>query len=198
MPNSEAIFATLTKDHVFSKLDCSKGYWYIAMHANNIENTTSSSPSGLFQFRRMPLGLVNARASYGCMMRKLLNEQMWPEHLAVLRKVFKRLISPGITVKPSKCFLGYSKIDFVGHQVGEGQLMTQDDKVERVQEASVPQTVTQVRSFLGPTIYYRKLIQNYVSIWYPFNKPTKVVWSENADRAFKAMMCCTPTERSKS
>lgn len=87
--------------------------------------------------------------------------------------MFKRLISPGITVKPSKCFLGYSKIDFVGHQVGEGQLMTQDDKVERVQVASVPQTVTQVRSFPRPTIYYRKIIQNYVSIWYPLTNPRK-------------------------
>ena len=33
IPNPEAIFATLSKDHVFSKLDCSKYFWQIAMHA---------------------------------------------------------------------------------------------------------------------------------------------------------------------
>ena len=68
----------------------------------------------------------------------------WPEHLAIIREVYKHLMSAGITVKPSKCCLGYSRIDFVGHKVGDGQLTTQDDKVERVQEAPVPETVTQV------------------------------------------------------
>ena len=56
-----------------SKLNCSKGYWQIAMHAKDIEKTAFSSPPGLFQFRRMPFGLVHAGTSYGRMKRILLN-----------------------------------------------------------------------------------------------------------------------------
>ena len=82
----------------------------------------------------------------------------WPEHLAILREVYKHLMSAGMTVKPSKCCLGYSRIDFVGHKVEEGQLTTQDDKLDRVQEAPVPQTVTQVGSFLGFTGYYKTFV----------------------------------------
>ena len=74
------------------------------MHANDIEKIAFSSPSGLFQFRRMPFVLVNVEASYGRMMRKLLNglygvdnyvddvmvhTQTWPEHLAVVRGIPK-------------------------------------------------------------------------------------------------------------
>ena len=44
----------------------------------------------------------------------------WPEHLAILRDVFKRIISAGITVESSKCCLAYSTSDFVGDKVGEG------------------------------------------------------------------------------
>ena len=132
MPNPGAIFATLSRDHVFSKLDCSKGYWQIAMHTEDIEWVVFSSPSGLFLFRRMPFRLINAGTSYGRSKRKLLNgltgvdnyvddivvrTQTWPEHLVVLREVFKRLMSAGITVKSSKCCLGYSKIYFVSHQL---------------------------------------------------------------------------------
>ena len=77
----------------------------------------------------MPFGLVNAGASYGRII--LLNglsgvdnyvddivvhTQTWPEDLAIRREVFKRLMSAGITVKPSKYCLGR----FIGHKVGEG------------------------------------------------------------------------------
>ena len=34
MPNPEAIFATLSKYHVFSKLDCSKGCWQFVCHVD--------------------------------------------------------------------------------------------------------------------------------------------------------------------
>ena len=33
MPNPEALFIALSKDHVFNKPDCSKGYCQIVMHA---------------------------------------------------------------------------------------------------------------------------------------------------------------------
>ena len=77
-------------------------------------------------------------------------------------------MSAEITVKQSKCCLGYSKIYFVSHKVGEGHLMTQEEKVERMQEA-----VTQARSFLGHTGYYRKFTPNYVSIATPLTDLTK-------------------------
>ena len=67
MSNPEQIFSSLTRYVFFSKVDCSKGYWQIA-----IEKTAFSTPSGLFQFRRMPFWLVNVGASYWRMMRKLL------------------------------------------------------------------------------------------------------------------------------
>ena len=76
-------------------------------------------------------------------------------------------MSDEITVKPSKCCL-----DFVGHKIGEGQLMTKDDKVERVQEASVPRIFTQVRSFLGLTGYYRRFTPNDANIATPLTDLT--------------------------
>ena len=60
------------------------------------------------------------------------------------------------------------------------------DKAERVQEETVPQTVTQVTSFLGLTRYYRKFIPNYATIASPLTnltkkwQRTKVVWSGDA------------------
>ena len=50
MPNPEAIFATVSKYHVSSKLDCSKGFWQIAMHAKDKENIAFSCHSGYSNF----------------------------------------------------------------------------------------------------------------------------------------------------
>ena len=216
MSNPEQIFSSLTRDIFFSKVDCSKGYWQIAMNPSDIEKTAFSTPRGLFQFRRMPFGLVNAGASYCRMMRKLLYDidgadnyvddiiihtNTWTEHVLVLDKVFHRLSEAGVTVKPSKCYLGYSTIDFVGHRIGKGEIRTQADKVDKVKNATIPTTVTQVKSFLGLTGYYRKFIYNYATIATPLTdltkkgRPSRVVWTDETDKAFnqlKASLCSDP------
>ena len=73
MPNPEAIFASLSGDKFFSKLDFTKGYWQIPMKDEDKEKTAFSSSLGLLQFRRMPFGLVNAGATYSRMMRNLVD-----------------------------------------------------------------------------------------------------------------------------
>ena len=79
----------------------------------------------------------------------IIHTNTWAKHVLVLGKVFHKLSEAGITVKPSKCYLGYATIDFVGHRIGKGEIRTQSDKVDKVKHATIPTTVTQVRSFLG-------------------------------------------------
>ena len=151
---------------------------------------------------------MNAGALYCRMMRKLLYDvdgadnyvddiiiytNTWAEHVLVLGKVFHRLSKAGITVKPSKCYLGYATIDFVGHRIGKGEIRTQSDKVDKVKHATIPTNVTQVRSFLGLTGYYRKFIYNYATIATPLTdltkkgRPSRVVWTDETDKAFNQL-----------
>ena len=81
----------------------------------------------------------------------IIHNRTWAEHLSTLKEVFTRIRYAGIIIKPSKCCVGYPSVDFVGHHVGQGHIHTQEDKIEKVQNAAIPQTVTQVRSFLGLT-----------------------------------------------
>ena len=65
--------------------------------------------------------------------------------------------------------------------------MSQADKIDKICQAPVPQTVTQVRSFFGFAGYYRKFIDNYATLTDLTKKgrPPRVIWTEETDHAFK-------------
>ena len=105
------------------------------MNPKDKVKTAFSTPAGFFHFKRMPFGFVNAGASYCRMMRELLlgvkevdsyvddiivHSQTWEEHLLTLKLVFERIHKAGITIKPSKCYVAFTSVDFVGHHVGDG------------------------------------------------------------------------------
>jgi len=73
MPNVDDIYARLAPARYFSKLDFCKGYWQIPMTDEDKPKTAFSTPLGLYQFTCMPFGLQNAGATYGRMMRKVLD-----------------------------------------------------------------------------------------------------------------------------
>ncbi|XP_062600904.1 uncharacterized protein LOC134262520 [Saccostrea cucullata] len=52
---------------------CDGGYWQLPLDDASKEITDFQTPSGLFQFRVMPFGLINASASFSRLMRKLLD-----------------------------------------------------------------------------------------------------------------------------
>ena len=186
------------------------------MNVDDKEKTAFSSTLGLFQFVRMPFGLVNAGATYERMMRKLLSGMQgvandvddvivysatWDEHMFSLRELFNRVKEASLTIKPSKCSVACTQVDFVAHKFGAGQLTTQMDKVERVWNAEIPRNKTQVRSLLGLVGYYRKFVDNFDSLTAPLSdltksgKPDTVQWNEDLQERFeeiKSRLCNAP------
>ena len=216
MPNPEEIYAKLNKGNYFSTFDFYKGYWQIPMNVDDKEKTAFSSTLGLFQFVRMPFALVNAGATYERMMRKLLSGMQgvanyvddvivysatWDEHMFSLRELFNRVKEASLTIKPSKCSVACTQVNFIGHKVGAGQLTTQMDKVERVRNAEILRNKTQVRSLLGLAGYYRKFVDNFASLTAPLSdltkngKPYTVQWNEDLQERFeeiKSRLCNAP------
>ncbi|XP_014673402.1 PREDICTED: uncharacterized mitochondrial protein AtMg00860-like [Priapulus caudatus] len=79
----------------------------------------------------------------------------------------------GLIARPSKFMLGYSKLKFLGHKVGGGNVGPQDVLVSRIQNAPVPQTKQEVRAFMGLAGYYRKYIPNFATIAAPLTDLTR-------------------------
>jgi len=73
LPRIEDIFEKLGKACIFSTLDLKAGYWQIPMDVDDKEKTAFITPEGLFQFKLMPFGLVNAPSRFARIISDILN-----------------------------------------------------------------------------------------------------------------------------
>ena len=88
---------------------------------------------------------MNSGSTFKIMMRKLLHgcskannyvvdilghTKCWDDHLVPSRDISTRARDAGLTLKPSKCLIGFESIAFTGHVVGKGILQMEDDKLE--------------------------------------------------------------------
>ncbi|XP_038059124.1 uncharacterized protein LOC119730344 [Patiria miniata] len=208
LPNPDEIFASLSADRFFTKLDLTKGYWQIPLTEESKPKTAFATPFGLFQFRVMPFGLINAPATFSRLMRTVLREVLnvhnyiddilihttsWQDHLKTLKEVLKRLREAKLSARPKKCQVGFSSIHFLGHIIGHGQLKPHPDNIEKIRSAPRPTTKKQMRSFLGLCNYYRKFIPDFAAIAVPLTdktkgrEPNKIIWTESQELAFNSL-----------
>ena len=205
IPDQDEIFAKLANDYYFTKIDLTKGYWQVPLTDHAKPFTAFVTPDGLYQFKTMPFGLVNAPASFSRVMRTvlrgvpcvdnfiddiLIHTQSWEQHLEVLEEVLRRLNKANLKAKPRKCFIGFETIEFLGHQVSKGCVKPNLDKIDAIVGARRPQTKKQLRSFLGLAGYYRKFVPNFSAIAVPLTdrtrkgEPNIVKWEEPQEQAF--------------
>ena len=131
----------------FTTLDLAFGYWQVCVDQASREKTAFITHSGLYEFKKMhmPFGLVNAPAKFQRLMEVVLNglardgymmylDDVWivgrkfEENNDNLAKVFQRLRSAGITLKPKKCKFAQLQVTYLGHVVSAEGVQTDPKK----------------------------------------------------------------------
>jgi len=217
LPDSEYIYAKVAKAQYFTKIDLSKGYWQVPVRKEDRHKLAFSTHDASYQWLVMPFGVQNAPSVFSRMMRKLLEPltgmpiynfmddllvatESWQEHLEVLGAVMKRLREAGLTARPSKCKLGFSTIDYLGHTLRHGNLAPDAAKIEQLKDAPQPMTKTEVRSFLGFAGYYRRHVPGFSTIALPLTDltkkaaPNRVEWTDECEIAFQHLKRALTTE----
>lgn len=210
------VFQNIGQDQYFTKIDLSKGYWQVPVRKEDIPKTAFVTNEGSYEFLKMPFGMMNSGATLVRGIRKLLqgmrnvdtyiddilvHTKTWKEHLDVLRELFGRLETSGLTVRPSKCVIGAEGVTFLGHHVGEGVIGLDEDNVDKIRKAPRPKTKKDLRSFLGLIGYYRDFVPNFAAIAAPLTDltrkgtPNNIHWEEAQENAYttlKDMLCREP------
>lgn len=96
--------------------------------------------------------------------------------------VLKRLGTYGLKVKPNKCCLFQSKVNYLGHVITEGGEAPDPEKLRAEEAWPSPQDTTQLRAFLGLAGYYRRFIKDFASLAAPLNS---LLWGTSKRRCRK-------------
>ncbi|KAL0544742.1 hypothetical protein IC582_019865 [Cucumis melo] len=103
----------------------------------------------------------------------LVHSKTEAEHEEHLRMVLKTLRTNKLYAKFSKCEFWLKHVSFLGHVVSKDGVSMDPAKIEVVTSWPRPSTVSEVRSFLDLTSYYRWFVEDFFRIATPLAQLTR-------------------------
>ena len=139
---------------------------------------------GLYECKSMPFGLCNAPPTFQRLMQNCLGElnltycliylddvivfsEMPEEHLQRMHVVFNRLREHSLKLKPSKCDVFKSEINYLAHHVSQKGVLPSKKNLESIAQCPPPDTYSKVKSFVGLVGHYRRFIKGFAKIAAP-------------------------------
>ena len=193
----------------FSSLDLSSGHWQVPVPEKHRHKTAFCTPEGdLYEIVKKPFGLTNAPATFQTLMNEFFKEDLFKhvfiflddllvysetpaEHLEHLEKVFLKLRAAGLKLKPQKCELFQTQVNYLGHVLDKTGIGPDPKKLEAVREWERPKTVIQVISFTAFCNYYRKFVKNFAEVAKPLyrltSKEVKFTWENGHEDTFQLL-----------
>jgi len=93
--------------------------------------------------------------------------------------------------KLSKCAFWLDEVQFLGHVISAQGIAVDPAKIETMVKWERPQTVTEVRSFLGLTGYYRRFAEGFSKMVSPLTQLTRkdqpFSWTNECEVYFENM-----------
>ena len=109
----------------------------------------------------------------------IIFSQTEEEHLERMHVVFDHLRKHGLKLKPSKCDVFKTEINYLAHHVSKKGVLPSKKNLEAIAECPPPDTYTKVKSFVGLVGHYRHFIKGFANIATPLYDLTS---GENKDK----------------
>ena len=175
----QEIFDGLGGQEVFSTLDMAKAYHQGYVGEEFRHYTAFSTPWGLYEWLRVPMGISNAPPAFPRFINQtlanlrdkvcvaylddiLIFARTFEEHVHNLRLVLQRLKSRGIKLRADKCFFFRKEVRYLGRLVSKnGHRPDPKDTAALEKFRTPPKTIGELRTLLGFLGYYRSYIPDF-------------------------------------
>ncbi|ORD99504.1 POL3 [Hepatospora eriocheir] len=145
----EDIFDTISKTKIRLKLDIGKTFHQIDVHPDDIPKTAFACKFGIFEWTKMPFGLVNGSAMFQRNMDIILKDYLWkfvvvyindiiiyldiPEehqkHVAIVKEILSK---HGFSLNEDKCEFFKDKLQILGHVISNEGIKPSESKIEAI------------------------------------------------------------------
>ncbi|KAK2409545.1 hypothetical protein QL285_044961 [Trifolium repens] len=208
LPRIDDLMDQLVGACVFSKIDLRSGYHQISVKAEDIPKTAFRTRYGHYEYSVMPFGVTNAPGVFMEYMNRIFHSYLdkfvvvfiddilvysktEEEHAEHLRIVLKTLRENKLYAKLSKCEFWLKEVSFLGHVISKGGIAVDPSKVDAVMKWGTPESVFEIRSFLGLAGYYRRFIEGFSRLALPLTRLTKkgqaFVWDNLCEKSFQEL-----------
>ena len=206
LPLVDELFANLSGGVSFSKLDLSQAYHQLPLDEESRKFTTVNTPSGLYEYLRLPYGISSAVGIFQRTIESILKNidgvcvylddilitgRTNEEHLINLRSVLLRLQEHGITLRKEKCNSFLPEVEYLGFVVSKEGLKPTETKVKAIKDAKAPKCLSELRSFIGMVNYYSRFQPNLAHKMSPLyallKKNVLWKWSDAHQHAFESI-----------
>ncbi|CAJ2636548.1 unnamed protein product [Trifolium pratense] len=208
LPRIDDLMDQLVGACVFSKIDLRSGYHRIRVKTEDIPKTAFRTRYGHYEYSVMPFGVTNARGVFMEYMNRIFHsfldkfvvvfiddilvysksEEEHKEHLRIVLQILKE---KKLYAKLSKCEFWLKEVSFLGHVISSGGIAVDPAKVDAVLQWGTPESVSEIRSFLGLAGYYRRFIEGFLKLALPLTQLTikdqAFVWDVKCEEIFQEL-----------
>lgn len=203
IPRIDDLAQKLVGGEKFTKIDFSNAYTQLELDEESKPLTTINTHKGLFQYNRLCFGISSAPGIFQRVMENLFKNVPMTvnyfddlyvtgrtdnEHLANLETVFTICANKGLALNKNKCEFMQKEITFLGHKLSKEGIRPLAETVRAIIDAPRPESLQQLRSFLGLINHYSKFIPGSSSILAPLynllKNNTRFKWSDAQEKAF--------------
>ena len=228
LPLISNLIRNLGGARLYTKFDVQQGYNNICMKEENTHKAAFKMRRGLYQPNVMMFGLCNSPATFQSFMNdryqcaiskhealgtficiymdniaiatKVLGtpEEVRAAHVTTISDVLVVAHDNNLYFKLEKCVFCASSIDYLGVILEGGVTRMDPIKVKGIRNWLTPQTIKDVRSFLGFCNFYHPFMKGFSAVACPLNelmrKGIEWKWGNPQQQAFKTLKCCVTTE----
>ena len=206
IPTTEDLLSDISGSKFFSVLDLNQAYHQVELDESSRYITTFSTHIGIYRYKRLFFGVTSAAEIFHNLIRELVSDipgvvnasddilihaPTEKEHDQRIKDVIERLKSKNLTMNIKKKKIKQGKVQFFGLIIGAEGIEMDPRKVSAIQNFTRPQSVTDIRSFLGMTNWCSRFIKNHADLSEPLRrlmvKEEKFKWSKTCEQAFNKM-----------